>query len=95
LKNRKSNSVEHVSFQNKGNYKNNEIEKGFLAWWCRLLIPALGRLRQADFLVRDHPGLQSEFQDIRTAMAIQRNPVSKNKQTNKQRDNYLGEEQRE
>jgi hypothetical protein len=27
------------------------------------LIPALGRLRQADFWVRDQPGLQSEWQD--------------------------------
>jgi hypothetical protein len=27
------------------------------------LIPALGRQRQADFWVRGHPGLQSEFQD--------------------------------
>jgi hypothetical protein len=27
------------------------------------LIPALGRQRQADFLVRGQPGLQSEFQD--------------------------------
>jgi hypothetical protein len=27
------------------------------------LIPALGRQRQADFWVRDQPGLQSEFQD--------------------------------
>jgi hypothetical protein len=27
------------------------------------LIPALGRLRQADFSVQGQPGLQSEFQD--------------------------------
>ena len=27
------------------------------------LIPALGRQRQADFLVQGQPGLQSEFQD--------------------------------
>jgi hypothetical protein len=33
------------------------------AWWCKLLIPALGRQRQADFRVRGQPGLQSEFQD--------------------------------
>jgi hypothetical protein len=32
-------------------------------WWCTPLIPALGRQRQADFLVRGQPGLQSEFQD--------------------------------
>jgi hypothetical protein len=43
------------------------------AWWHTPLIPALGRLRQADFWVRGQPGLQSEFQ------AIQRNPVSKPK----------------
>jgi hypothetical protein len=29
----------------------------------RLLIPALGRQRQADFWVWGQPGLQSEFQD--------------------------------
>jgi hypothetical protein len=33
------------------------------AWWCRPLIPALGRQRQVDFCVRGQPGLQSEFQD--------------------------------
>jgi hypothetical protein len=32
-------------------------------WWRTPLIPALGRQRQADFLVRGQPGLQSEFQD--------------------------------
>jgi hypothetical protein len=30
---------------------------------AHLLIPALGRQRQADFWVRGQPGLQSEFQD--------------------------------
>jgi hypothetical protein len=32
-------------------------------WWCTPLIPALGRQRQVDFLVRGQPSLQSEFQD--------------------------------
>jgi hypothetical protein len=32
-------------------------------WWCTPLIPALGRQRQVDFLVRGQPDLQSEFQD--------------------------------
>jgi hypothetical protein len=32
-------------------------------WWHTPLIPALGRQRQVDFLVRGQPGLQSEFQD--------------------------------
>jgi hypothetical protein len=38
-----------------------------------LLVPALGRQRQADFWVLGQPGLQTEFH-----RAIQRNPVSKN-----------------
>jgi hypothetical protein len=33
------------------------------AWWHMPLIPALGRQRQVNFLVRGQPGLQSEFQD--------------------------------
>ena len=37
------------------------------------LIPALGRQRQANFLVRGQPGLQSEFQH---SQGSQRNPVS-------------------
>jgi hypothetical protein len=32
-------------------------------WWRTLLIPALGRQRQADFWVWGQPGLHSEFQD--------------------------------
>jgi hypothetical protein len=32
-------------------------------WWHKSLILALGRQRQADFLVQGQPGLQSEFQD--------------------------------
>jgi hypothetical protein len=47
-------------------------------WWHTPLIPALGRQRQQI----------SEFEAslvYRTARATQRNPVSKNKQTNKQK----------
>jgi hypothetical protein len=43
-------------------YTLNEKKSG-RAWWRMPLIPALGRQRQADFLVRGQPGLQSEFQD--------------------------------
>jgi hypothetical protein len=32
-------------------------------WWLTPLIPALGRQRQADFVVRGQPGLQSYFQE--------------------------------
>jgi hypothetical protein len=46
------------------------------------LIPTPGRQRQADFLVRSHPGLQSEFQD---SQEYTEKPCLKqtNKQTNK------------
>ena len=54
------------------------------AWWHMPLIPALGRQRQADFWVRGKPGLQSEFQDSQGYTEKPFNPVSKNKQTNKQ-----------
>jgi hypothetical protein len=37
--------------------------KSSRALWLTPLIPAFGRLRQADFWVRGQPGLQSEFQD--------------------------------
>jgi hypothetical protein len=49
-------------------------------WWRTPLIPALGRQRQADFWVWGQPVYKVSS---RTARAIQRNPVSKNKQTNK------------
>jgi hypothetical protein len=32
-------------------------------WWCRPLIPALGRQRQVNFWIWGQPCLQSEFQD--------------------------------
>jgi hypothetical protein len=40
-----------------------KILKVSQVWWHTPLIPALGRPLQADFWVRGHPGLQSEFQD--------------------------------
>jgi hypothetical protein len=46
------------------------------AWWLTPLIPALGRQRQVDFWVRSHPVYKVSS---RTARAIQRNPVLKNK----------------
>jgi hypothetical protein len=45
------------------------------------LIPALGRQRQADFLVQGQPGLQSKFQDIQ---GYTEKHCLKNKQTNRQ-----------
>jgi hypothetical protein len=49
-------------------------------WWCTPLIPALGRQRQAGFLVQGQPGLQSKFQD---RQGYKEKPVrkTKNKQT--------------
>jgi hypothetical protein len=49
-------------------------------WWRMPLIPALGRQRQADFLVQGQPGLQSEFQ---VSQGYTEKPCLK-KQTNKQ-----------
>jgi hypothetical protein len=51
-------------------------------WWCKPLIPALGRQRQEDFCVQGQPGLQSS----RIARATQRNCLKKtSKQTDKQK----------
>jgi hypothetical protein len=47
------------------------------------LIPALGRQRQVDFLVRGQPGLQSEFQDSQGYTEKLCLEKTKNKQTNK------------
>jgi hypothetical protein len=57
-------------------------------WWRTPLIPALGRQRQADFRVR---GRLVYKVSSRTARVIQRNPVSKNKnnQKNKQKKKVL------
>jgi hypothetical protein len=69
--------------------------KNSRAWWCTLLIPALGRQRQrqrqrqVDFWVRGQPGLQSEFQGSRTAKAIQRNPESKKQKKKKKGKEFL------
>jgi hypothetical protein len=47
------------------------------------LIPALGRQRQVDFLVRGQPGLQSEFQDSQgyTEKPCLKKPKKKKKKT--------------
>jgi hypothetical protein len=53
--------------------------------WLTLLIPALGRQRQADFWVRGQPGLQSEFQDSQSdTEKLFLGKKKNNKQTNKQ-----------
>ena len=57
------------------------------AWWCTLLILALGRQRQANFWVRGQPGLQSEFQDSQDY--AEKPCLEKNKkQTNKKKTAY-------
>jgi hypothetical protein len=45
-----------------------------------LLIPELGRQRQADFWVQDQPGLQSEFQD---SQGYKEKPCLEKQKTNK------------
>jgi hypothetical protein len=49
-----------------------------------LLIPALGRQRQEDFLVQGQPGLQSEFQDSQgyTEKPCLEKPKKKKKKSN-------------
>jgi hypothetical protein len=51
------------------------------------LIPALGRQRQADFLVRGQPGLQSEFQDNQgyTEKPCLKKPKKKKKEKKKKK----------
>jgi hypothetical protein len=56
---------------------NNTMQSG--AGGCTLLIPAFGRPSQVRLWVWSQPGLQSEFQ---TGRATQREPISKQKQTN-------------
>jgi hypothetical protein len=57
-------------------------------WWHTPLMPALGRQRQADFLVRGQPGLQSECQ---YSQGYTEKPCLKtNKQTNKQTEKIKG-----
>jgi hypothetical protein len=53
------------------------------AWWRTPLIPALRRQRHADFWVRGHPGLQSEFQDSQGYTEKPCLEKQTNKQTNK------------
>jgi hypothetical protein len=53
------------------------------AWWRTPLIPALRRLRQADFWVPGQPGLQSEFQD---SQGYTEKPCLKKKQKKQKAD---------
>jgi hypothetical protein len=56
-------------------------------WWYMPLIPELGRQRQAGFLVRGQPDLQSEFQD---SLSYAEKPCLENKtKQNKKRFIYL------
>jgi hypothetical protein len=60
------------------------------AWWCTPLIPALGRQRQADFLVRGQSGLQSEFQDSQGYTEKPYLEENNNKNKNKKRMSKKG-----
>ena len=48
------------------------------------LIPALGRQRQADFLVQGQPGLQREFQD---SQGYTEKPCLEKQKENKEKQN--------
>jgi hypothetical protein len=52
-------------FQKINRYVSYIFVKSYTAgqWWFMLLIPALGKQKQMDFLVQGQPTLQSEFQD--------------------------------
>ena len=56
------------------------------------LIPALGRQRQADFLVQGQPGLQSEFQDRQgyTEKPCLKKPKLKEREREREREKELG-----
>jgi hypothetical protein len=60
-------------------FKNNKNSR---TWWYTPLIPALRRLRQADFCIRGQPGLQSEFQNSQgytEKPCLEKNKKTKNK----------------
>jgi hypothetical protein len=61
-----------------------QFKKSIFCWacWRTPLIPTLGRQRQADFWVRGHPGLQSEFQD---SQGYTEKPCLKKKNKNKKK----------
>jgi hypothetical protein len=62
-------------------------------WWCTPLVPELGRQRQADFLVRGQPGLQSEFQDSQgytEKPCLQKGKKEKKRKKRKQESHKLG-----
>ena len=60
----KNNLVYRTSLRTARGYPKKLYQKNIARqWWRTPLVPALGRQRQADFLVPGQPGLQSEFQD--------------------------------